>query len=844
MKKIYLFLFCFLFSTFLFSQKEANNWVLGSGLWLDFNSNPPVDTFLSNYDYTSNNSPICISDKEGNLLFYAGNANIFDRNHDIMPNGNIDGVGWEVNSSYVIPKPNTDSAFYLLIISGGLNLGSLEWETTLNWKEIDMTLNAGLGDISPNSGGFIQDNPLGKITAVLHANLQDIWIITHDRYSNVYNSWLATENGISTTPVISNVGSVINMDISNVDYDHGQMKTSLKGNKIVTAFQTMNQVEIFDFDRSTGILFNEMIFEFDGFARPAGVEFSPSERYLYVSKNGSEFFNKEMLQLDLLVGNSSEILNSMTVFEFPNDFTHAGNLQLGVDGKIYADGSNTLGVFNAPDGAGVNCNFEVLGNNFDFFMPDNKFPSFFHVYLKSIDFTYEGICEGGTTIFTNDVFELNIDSIFWDFGDPVSGGNNFSNDLNPSHSFSGSGFFEVTLKIYAGSKLFFKNKMIQIVPLNLSFGEDTTLCANQLLNLDAVSSSANYLWSNDSTTSFININSPGDYWVELSYDNCIVMSDTISVSHISIPNLELGPPRGSCDFGFEIIDATDTSCLNCTYLWNTNSTSPDITVSTSGTYSVTITSPNGCTNSDDVSYTKDELSLIRSQLDEVCEGDENGIASVLIESGEPPFSFEWKNGDTLYFRNNLAPGSYQVTVTNVFDCVASAIFIIKEAEELSINVFTESDNVKTNEGEGSIEFQVLGGEPPYVFDWGSFGKNNEKKLEGLGYGIYPVTVSDNRGCEQLFELEVDKLTDAEILENIEIYPNPIRETLFVKINRTLFEDAEMVIYNAQGKSISIVDLGRETSDFEFDLNFLSRGFYFIEIIFNNERKIWKVVLSP
>lgn len=707
-----------------------------------------------------------------------------------------------------------------------------------------MTLNGGLGDIVPNSGGFIQDNPLGKITAVLHANLQDIWIITHDRHSNIYRSWLATENGISATPIISSVGSVINMDINNTDYDHGQMKTSLKGNKIVAAFQTMNQVEVFDFDRLTGILSNELIFDLGGFARPAGVEFSPSERYLYISKNGSDLFTKEMLQLDLLGGNSSAILNSMTAFNFPNDFTHAGDLQLGNDGKIYADGSNIIGVFNAPNEVGANCDFEVIGNDFNFFMPDHKFPSFFHSYLKTIDFTFEGICEGGTTTFTSDVFEINIDSVFWDFGDPNSGASNFSSNLNPSHSFSESGFFEVSLSIYSDSKVFTKNKTIQIVPLNISLGEDTTLCANQLLHLDAVAPSANYLWSNDSIASFIDINSPGDYWVELTFDNCIVMSDTISVTHIPIPNVELGPPIGSCDFGFEIIDATDTSCLNCTYLWSTNSTSSDITVSNSGTYSVTITSPNGCTNSDNISFTKDNLSLIRSQLDEVCKGDENGVASVLIESGEPPFSFEWENGDTVYFRNNLAPGSYQVTVTNVFDCVASAIFIIEAAEELSINVFTESDNTKTNEAEGSIQFQVSGGAPPYLFDWGSFGKNDEAKLEGLGDGIYPVTVSDQRGCEQFFEVEVDTLTHVEILEKIEIYPNPVRENLFVKINRTLFKDAEMIIYNAQGKYISTVILEKEISEFEFDLNFLPRGFYFIEVIFSDESKIWKVVLSP
>lgn len=129
MKKIYLFLFFSLFSTFLFSQKEANNWVLGSGILLDFTSSPPAGASILSSDYNCDNSPISISDSEGNLLFYAGNSYIFDRNHNIMPNGNVDGVTWEPNSIYVIPKPNVDSAYYLLIISGDFNSG---WEATLN----------------------------------------------------------------------------------------------------------------------------------------------------------------------------------------------------------------------------------------------------------------------------------------------------------------------------------------------------------------------------------------------------------------------------------------------------------------------------------------------------------------------------------------------------------------------------------------------------------------------------------------------------------------------------------------------------------------------------------------
>ena len=42
----------------------------------------------------------------------------------------------------------------------------------------------------------------------------------------------------------------------------------------------------------------------------------------------------------------------------------------------------------------------------------------------------------------------NVDSVIWDFGDPASGLNNSSNAMNPSHMFSDTGTYSVTLTVY------------------------------------------------------------------------------------------------------------------------------------------------------------------------------------------------------------------------------------------------------------------------------------------------------------------------------------------------------------------------------------------------------------
>src|ERR1035437_4101494 len=58
------------------------------------------------------------------------------------------------------------------------------------------------------------------------------------------------------------------------------------------------------------------------------------------------------------------------------------------------------------------------------------------------DFTYD--CNGSGNIYFYDA-SVGGTSWSWNFGDPASGSNNISNLTNPSHSYSSSGFYSVTL---------------------------------------------------------------------------------------------------------------------------------------------------------------------------------------------------------------------------------------------------------------------------------------------------------------------------------------------------------------------------------------------------------------
>jgi len=102
-----------LMNQFLFSQKNADNWLFG-----DFGLKFQDDTVViqKNYAVHKDRSIGIISDQNGNLLFYCDGFSVWNKNHELMPNG--DNITDPDNSnsiqiSMVIPKPNSGTLYYI-----------------------------------------------------------------------------------------------------------------------------------------------------------------------------------------------------------------------------------------------------------------------------------------------------------------------------------------------------------------------------------------------------------------------------------------------------------------------------------------------------------------------------------------------------------------------------------------------------------------------------------------------------------------------------------------------------------------------------------------------------------
>ena len=240
-----------------FAQKETNNWIFGIyDNWVIFTDSGPVPFSPPNNIqwqpdfFESGGCASSISDKDGNLILYTNGVSLW--------NGQLENIGYPNGdwwgSVILTPSPGNPSRFYTIRTQFGGG-GSIKA------YQIDMSVNNGSGGFVYYE--FIATNVVPKIASTYHSNQKDIWLIAHDWNSNTFRSILITEQipgaspYITTTPVISNVGLIqedtVLMDLWN-SASVGKMKISPGGNHIAMSSNGLNTVEIFDFDKETGIV--------------------------------------------------------------------------------------------------------------------------------------------------------------------------------------------------------------------------------------------------------------------------------------------------------------------------------------------------------------------------------------------------------------------------------------------------------------------------------------------------------------------------------------------------------------------------------------------------------------
>lgn len=423
-----------------FAQGEANIWYFGDHAGLDFNSGSPVA--LTNGQMATYEGCATISNAAGQLLMYTDGLTVWDKNHNIMPNGTgLLGHPSSTQAAVIVPKPGAPNIYYIFTSTNLANIDGLRY------SEVDLNLNGGFGDVTANKNILLLTPACEKITVVKHANNTDYWVLTHGIENNSYHAYLVTNAGVNATPITTNIGDIYNISVND---SIGYLKFSPDGTKLLNAAYG-HGLNLYDFNLSTGLLSNER--SINNKYASYGAEFSPSGNVAYFTGGAADIF--ELIQYDLTATN---IASTATLIYQVSDINHqVGAVQLAVDGKIYMPifDSNYISVINNPETLGLGCNLVVNAVNLGPGLGQAGLPQFIQSYF-SVGITAQNFCLGDTTSFTLTSTQT-VTSATWDLGD----GNTVS-AINPTHQYATSGTYTVSVTATTASYTSTKTKNIII----------------------------------------------------------------------------------------------------------------------------------------------------------------------------------------------------------------------------------------------------------------------------------------------------------------------------------------------------------------------------------------------
>lgn len=538
MNKYFISLFL-LISINAISQNYNNVWMFGQHAGIDFNSTPPTPfTSVSpGFDPIPPYYISSICDSLGNLLFLTDGFTTWDKNQAEIPKY-LHRWPW---SGFVMPlicpNPKDTSSYYIFGVSNHSYANRLEYLSV----NLDQSNSAEIEYPQPstlnNYFSILLNNASVLVAGTKACNDHDIWIVGESN-SKLY-SYLVTNNGVDSVPVVSSFPGVLPAGFINAAY--GNMKFSASGERLIIPLKAEKKIAIFNFDNAKGIFSNPVLLSIGDKNVLEDAEISPDGSKVYFGSYYTYGISElhDVFQFDLDAGSSTAIQQTLTKvtpftlsqFCGPHGcFIVYQTMQLAPDGKIYVsqrtvDGQDMdlfASVIQSPNSKGVDCLYKPSAFNMKI-----KYSIINYNYIRSLDYTAKknGIqvktanCKDQPAQFS--LLYKNIDSVKWNFGDEQSGENNYSSNSNPQHIYPNPGTYIATAVIYTRCTHDTATTNVTIADVSTvhlpDYIKDSIICQGQNLVYDATSPNAtSYKWNTGVTSPTYKITAPGFYSITAS----------------------------------------------------------------------------------------------------------------------------------------------------------------------------------------------------------------------------------------------------------------------------------------------------------------------------------------
>lgn len=758
MKK--LLLISLLFTLPLLSQpkgKEYFNWYFGEGASITFDTYNFEPLNVGQSSMFTLEGCASISDKEGNLLFYTDGTRVWDRNNAVMPNGTgLKGDYSSTQSAIILRKPGSDYLYYIFTVDKGPYGRPSTQEFC--YSIVDIRLNNSNGDLTLKNQLVHNRRVTEKLTAIMHSNNEDYWIIAHELDTPNYITVLLTSNGVASVKTQAIGPSYDSRGGEFADVALGYMKGSRKGDRLAAVVFPSTTMELYKFDRTSGTLSDYVPITIDKDAGYYGLEFSPNGQYIYTSN-----VYRRLLQFDISSHNADTIKKTrQVIYDNYNRASQSfGALQLAPNDRIYmsVSGNTRLALIARPDMPGTLCAFQLTAfqlarGRCQFGLPNYCITEF----AERLEISASDVCERDTIKAGARIIpQIGNYSYVW------RGPNDFKAETNyftiPNSRDFNTGYYVV--EVYEHNFLRFKDSVYITVHQNpvVKISGPNLICPPEIvkLGISQIQPGVTYIWFNGHVGFDTQVSHPGQYYViAKSPAGCtdtvyhtVYISDELDVAIMG--------PRHICDgdtIRLYANKSTEMDFATYKYYWSTGDTTQGIKVSRAGKYWLKISRDGGCRGYDTVevnNYPKPEVEFMHEGNITVCESIPLQLS---VKNPRSDYQYTWSDGFTGYTRIAERSGIYKIYAINRFGCVDSAETEVMISPKPNISIKFENDQTFCMGDSISIDIEF--GDVDWNIRW-SDGYQYPKRIIKES-GTYKFVVENDFGCRDSAEFEINVLT--------------------------------------------------------------------------------------
>ena len=258
-----------------------------------------------------------------------------------------------------------------------------------------------------------------------------------------------------------------------------------------------------------------------------------------------------------------------------------------------------------------------------------------------------------------------------------------------------------------------------------------------------------YSWTTGQTTEDLQNITSGLYHVQITDANLCPYTLDVTLNQPAAMNIQFSSTAVLC-YG-SASGALDVSVSGGTtpysYIWSSGQTTQDISDVAAGTYQLTVTDFNNCsqTQTMGISQPLNPLSLSEVHQDALCTGGQQGWINMSVSGGTPGYVYQWNNNEVTQDIAGLVAGTYSCVVKDANQCSDTLqVTIVDPSSTMAVSE-THTVNACYGQTQGSIDVTVTGGFPGYAYSWNS--GQTTQDLSNLAAGNYFATITDAHGCQ-------------------------------------------------------------------------------------------------